>query len=243
MTFALIPSIVIGVVILLGALNGWRRGGIREEAALIGVLLGALLVEFWAERWGQMVAEWFASTNVARLRWLVAMTLLFGTTVFSGYGVGLLLPRAPLKSTGRLTGALLGLITVTLALAFGLRYTQQFLYNQNTGSWILRDPLSRALVTWTDAALALAAAALALAAVVAGTLRLVRRLSRPTTPAPKPAAVPSKPAPASAAAPSPAGSSAGAGTPSGSATAPTQPVATRPPVGQQEKFIEPPRKP
>lgn len=236
MTMPLISSIIIGVLLLLGALNGWRRGGIREEAALIGVLLGALLVEFWAVRWGASFAAWFGLQQAERARWLVAMALLFGTAIFGGYGIGLLLPRVPIKNTGHVAGALLGLITVTLLIGFGLRYTQRFWFNetdpaQPVQSWIREGILSRYLVEWIDVALAVAAAGLALAAIVTAIMRLIRLLSQPRVPQPTP-----KPSPAAVkpAAPPPAAQS----TPPATSAPPAQPR----PIGQSEKFIDyPPR--
>jgi hypothetical protein len=232
MTISLISSIIIGIVLLVGAINGWRRGGIREEAALIGVLLGALLVEFWAVRWGQSFHEW-SGLNPQHARWLVAIALLFGTAIFSGYGVGLLLPRVSLKSTGHFAGAMLGLLTITLLVAFGLRYTQQFWYGetdptQPVQSWIREGIVSRYLLAWTDLALVGAAGLLALAAIVTAIMRLIRLVSQPRAakPAPKPAAAPFKPPVTPAPTQPPVQPGFGA--------APAQPK----PAGQSEKVID-----
>jgi hypothetical protein len=223
MTLSLVSTLAIGALLLVGFFNGLRRGGIREGAALIGILLGALLVEIWVERWGQTLHD-RSGLKIENARWLVGLGLLFSVAIFGGYGSGLLIRRASLKSSERMIGSLLGLLNSALLISFALRYTQQFYFNeQGSGeiiqSWIRSGPLSNRLLTWVDLALVGAAAALAIVSLLTGTIRLGRLATQPK---PKPASKPAggqaqgaggaKPQQGAAgAAPKPAGGAGGAG--------------------------------
>src|SRR3712207_6115444 len=69
---------IFGVVLLLGALNGARRAAVKEGMALVGVLLGALLVSLWMDRWGLVLAgraRWQPATG----QWIAAIGTLWGT--------------------------------------------------------------------------------------------------------------------------------------------------------------------
>lgn len=242
MSLPLISSLVIGVLLLLGLLNGFRRGGIREGAALIGVLLGALLVELWADRWGQTLHE-RSGLKIENARWLVGLALLLGAAIVAGYGSGLLIRRGALKSGERITGGLLGLINTALLVSFTLRYTQQLYFNERepgqiVETWIRNGIASRLMLTWTDLALVGAAALMAVAVVLTAAIRLGRLATQP-----RPSAKPDKPAPAAGAfgpkpqQPASAGPKPAAGPPAGAAPAP-QPK----PAGQQEQFLDWPPK-
>lgn len=231
MTISLVSTLAIGALLLLGFFNGLRRGSIKEGAALIGILLGALLVEFWVERWGQTLHT-RSGLKIENARWLVGLGLLFGTALFGGYGSGLLIRRGPLKSGERMVGSLLGLVNSSLLISFALRYTQQFYFmERDTGevaeSWIRSGPLSERLVTWIDLALIGAAVTIAIASLLVGTIRLGRLITqpRPATAGDKPGAAkpqgaaPAKPAGAAGAAPAkPAGAPGAAGGGGGAAT-------------------------
>lgn len=91
------------------AILGTQRGIQREAVSLIGILLGALLAEWFAESW--------AITNAPRynqdplfLKALAADALLVFCAVFIGYGGALLLPsrRSMAKGSARFFGLLVG---------------------------------------------------------------------------------------------------------------------------------------
>lgn len=220
MTISLVSTLVIGALLLLGFFNGLRRGSIKEGAALIGILLGALLVEFWVERWGQTLHT-RSGLKIENARWLVGLGLLFGTALFGGYGSGLLIRRGSLKSVERMVGALLGLVNSSLLISFALRYTQQFYFmERDTGeiaeSWIRSSPISQRLVTWIDLALVGAAVTIAVASLLIGTIRLGQLVTQPKPS--KPGAAKPQGAGAAkpqqgqgAAAPKPAGAAGGGG--------------------------------
>jgi|GEM_PF-3923585 len=178
----LVSSIIIGVVLILGLLNGLRRGGIKEGTALIGVLLGALLVEYWAERWGNLIFE-RSSLRIEMATWLVAIALLIGTALFSGYGSGILMRRGVMKTEERLSGALLGLLNMGLLVSFVLRYTQQFYFTeadpaQPIPTWIRTGVVTRIMLDWISFFLIGAAIALAVVSLVVATLRIGRLVTQ-----------------------------------------------------------------
>ncbi|HEX6290033.1 MAG TPA: CvpA family protein [Herpetosiphonaceae bacterium] len=242
----LISSIIIGLVLGFGLINGFRRGGIKEGIALVGVLLGALLVEFWIERWGAALSE-RSGLKIDNARLVIALLLLIGTALFSGYGSGIFVRRVTLKSRERLGGALLGLLNTGLLVSFALRYTQQFYFietdpAQPVDSWIRQGALSRYMVNWVGYMLIGAAVAIGLVALILRTMWLAKIATQQQ---------PSKAAPAKSqpggAKPKPTGSGAlgGAGggllggTGAGNSSAGQSPKL---PSGQQEKFIEWPPK-
>lgn len=237
----LIGSIIIGLFLLLGFANGLRRGGIKEGTALIGVLLGALLVEFWSRRWGQSLSE-RSGLHINNAVLLLSLLLLIGTALFSGYGSGLFFRRRTMKSGERAAGGLLGLLNMGLLASFTLRYTQLLYYNevdptQPVQSWIRESIVSRFMLNWLGYVLLGAALTLGLVSMITATLRLGRLAATPR-PAPqptKPAATgPSKPAQPAGPAPAPAPSQPKPADP-GFGAAPAQPKI---PAGQHEAYID-----
>ena len=227
---ALAGTIVVGLVLLIAALNGFRRGALKEAVALIGILLGTLLVMLWGERWGVMVARrtgWQPGTG----QWIAAMGLLWGTALLSGYGSGVLLPRRKDRMPPALRGggALLGLLNGALLAGFSLRFTQQFLYAETPqalkATWIRAGAASRFLIDRLDLLVLGLAWGVAVVSLVATLVRLVRRLLTPQQGAP--AAAPASTAPKPAA-PAPL---FGGGTTTQSPIAP----------GMERSFIEKPK--
>ncbi len=179
----LVGSILIGLVLLVGFGNGLRRGGIKEGTALIGVLLGALLVEFWAEPWGRTLSE-RSGLRINNAELLLSLVLLIGTALFCGYGTGLFFKRRTLKAGERVGGGLLGLLNMGLLVSFTLRYTQLLYFNetdptQPVQSWIRAGIVSRFMFAWLGYVLLGAALALGVFSLITATLRLGRLAATP----------------------------------------------------------------
>jgi hypothetical protein len=257
----LVGSIIIGLLLAVGFANGVRRGGIKEGTALIGVLLGALLVEFWAERWGQTLSERSGLlSNNAFL--LLSLALLIGTALFSGYGSGLFFPRRAMKGSERFGGGLLGLLNMGLLVSFTLRYAQQYYYGetdptQPVENWIRTGIVSQFMLNWLGYVLLGAALALGIFSMVTATLRLGRLAATPRPPA-KPAGTAAKPQGAGAGAPQAKPQQAGGGQAQGGHTGAGGAAGAQPgqgvvggaiggaaggqrPPGQQEAFLDRPR--
>lgn len=225
MSLDIVIAIATGFILLLGLLNGYRRGTIREAMTLVGVLLGMLLIEYWADRWSVWLTQRGFAAATARL---VAEIVLLGGPTLGGCGAGLLL-RGPLGRRDRGFGAGLGLLSFALLGALAVRSIQRFGWGESSSqepvaSWLRATLVTRYVLDYFPLALLALAGALLLLGVVAAMTRLVRFASRPRRPAPPRSAGPAQPAP-----------SPGGGTP---AQQPPLPQSQPLPPGQQEKFLE-----
>jgi hypothetical protein len=228
---ALAGSIVVGLALLIGALNGLRRGALKEGMALIGILLGVLLVAPWSGPWGIVLTRRIGWPPITG-QWIAALGLLWGTALLSGYGSGALLPwrqtRIPALQRG--IGALLGLLNGGLLAGFTLRYTQLYYYGEATlghrPTWIRDSVASNFLLDRLDLLLLGLAWTVAVASLIVSLVQLVRRLRAHQ-------ATSSVPAPSAPATPAADSLSAGSGTTVKSST----------PPGMERSFLEKPRTP
>ena len=195
----LLGTIVVGIALLLGALNGLRRGATKEVMALVGVLLGALLTTMWAARWGVVITQrtgWEQTTG----QWLGSMVLLWVTALFSGYSSASLLPRsaARLSTLQRIAGAVLGLINASLLVGLSLRFTQTLIYgeagNDIEMTWIRTGIASQFLLDRFDILVLGAAWTFAVISLIVMLFKLIQKFfaaSRQVPPAPaKPVGTP-----------------------------------------------------
>ncbi len=257
-------TIILAVVLGLGALNGLRRGVIKEGTALIGVLLGALLANGWASEWGRQLAAGSDSPATATFTTkLLTLSLLVGTALLSGYGSGVLLPRRydRLTMPQRSGGAVLGFVNMGLLSGFTLLFIQRLWFAASpatspatpqpgagtaaTGgtvaapvvSWIMQNPATRFLVERLGLFLLGVAATFALLSLVIGLLRLVRRPA--VAAAPKPTtgtASTATPKPTTATAASGAAAKPSPASPPSAATATTASAAPKPATPKNNEF-------
>jgi hypothetical protein len=118
-------QIALGAAALLTALLGYvglRRDLRRGVMALAGTLLGATLVGFWGDSWGQWLAERFGSSP-QRMTFVAGSLGFVLTVLIIGYGGGLLLgPRERAPFPRRVAAALLGILNGALITAYLLRF-------------------------------------------------------------------------------------------------------------------------
>jgi uncharacterized membrane protein required for colicin V production len=246
---SLASNLIIGCVLVFGLINGFRHGGLKEGVALVGVLLGALLVEFWVEPWGRTLSE-RSGLKIDNARWVIALSILIGTALFTGYGSGIFVRRSSLKTRERLSGALLGLLNMGLLVSFTLRYTQQFYFieadpAQPQASWIREGALSSRMVDWVGYMLIGAALTIGFVALILRSMWLARVATQQPQPAKSDKPAEKKQAPSGGAGARPAGGSGGGAVIGGAAGGSGQAGAAPPktvPVGQQEKYIDSPPK-
>lgn len=252
----LVSTIIIGCILAFGLINGFRHGGLKEGVALVGVLLGALLVEFWVEPWGSRLSE-RSGLKPENARWVIALLLLNGTALFSGYGSSIFIRRNVLKTKERLSGALLGLLNMGLLVSFTLRYTQQFYFIETNPaepqeSWIRAGALSRYMVDWVGYLLIGATLTIGFVALILRSMWLARLATQQQPAKPgagkPPERKPQQPAPGGAR-PGGAGSGGliggsgglgglGGGGAGGTGGGNPAGQAPKTPVGQQEKFLD-----
>lgn len=183
-------TIFIGLVVVVLGLIGYFRDARRGLLALLGTLLGAILVDFW----GGPAGAWLSRSiggDPQRNTFVVSSLIFLWGALIVGYGGGLLLGRLKdrLALPQRLVSVLLGLLNGVLIVGFLLRYA------------VVQQPGFAAMVKATPAAsiihdglpllfLGLAAAVTLLALVRA----IVGLAGRRPAPAAAPSAAPSQPA-------------------------------------------------
>jgi len=135
-------TIVIGLVLAILGFVGYLRDLRRSLLALLGTLVGAILVNFWGDQWGAGLASRFVNADVQRITFYVNTAVFLWSALVVGYGGGILLNRAkdrPFQQ--RLTSALLGLINGVLIVGFLLRFATA--KQPAFAAVIQADPLSK----------------------------------------------------------------------------------------------------
>lgn len=198
---ALTLTISIASVLVILSLVGYLRDLRRSLLALLGTLVGAILVNFWGDQWGASLASRFVDANQQRITFYVSCALFLWSALIVGYGGGILINRA--KSwpfSQRIVGALLGLINGALIAGFVLRFAVSKLpgFAATLQTSIVAKTLHDGLPLMFLAVAALVTFSIAVRAV----LGLFRR-TPPAAPKPVPATKPAAPAspPAASAAP------------------------------------------
>ena len=126
MTWNLTLDILLVVLVLLFAPIGYMRGPVKELLVTLGVVFGALAVEFWARPWGRDL-DFYFDTGDDPGAFIVAMSFLMATTFIGGYGLGLLIAPWTFSIRGRLAGALISAVNGALLVSFSLQYVRLFL--------------------------------------------------------------------------------------------------------------------
>jgi Colicin V production protein len=110
-----------GLMALLGYV-GFRRDLRRGVMALAGTLLGATLIGFWADSWGQFLVARLGG-DPQRMVFVASSLGFLLTVLIVGYGGGLLLgPKERAPFPRRLAAALLGVLNGALVAAYLLRF-------------------------------------------------------------------------------------------------------------------------
>jgi uncharacterized membrane protein required for colicin V production len=125
MALKIVVGIAAALIILMGFV-GFRRDLRRGVMTLAGTLMGAIMVGFWSDRWGQSLADRLGSTDPQRLTFIVSSLIFLFCALIVGYGGGTLLgpkERAPFQR--RLIGGLLGLLDGALVVAYLLRFAAE----------------------------------------------------------------------------------------------------------------------
>jgi uncharacterized membrane protein required for colicin V production len=120
---ALALTIGLSLVLLTLTVLGYFRDLRRNLIALLGTLVGALLVNFWGAQWGASVGRWIAGVDPQRTTLWVSCLVFVWCALLVGYGGGRLIPRVKESAMSqRITGAVLGLLNGVLIISFLLRY-------------------------------------------------------------------------------------------------------------------------
>jgi len=190
---ALVIPIVASLVLVVLGLVGYWRDTRRGVLALAGTLLGAILVGFWGDLWGQELAKRFVGGDPRTLTFVVNCAIFLFAVLLVGYGSGLLLRRGKERPSfpQRLVGALLGLLNGALIVGYVLRFAT----NKNPGAaeTLLSTPVPRVFHDGLPL-LFLAVALLVAALVLVRGLLLLVGVGRTPPAAPAKPAAPAAPA-------------------------------------------------
>jgi len=100
------------------AIRGWRRGLLRQMAALIPFLLGLLVAVRLTPDWASVVEDWLGIPYEAGL--LLVGLALFGTVTFGGaatlYALARMARLPGLNTVDRAAGAVVGILWMVLGL-------------------------------------------------------------------------------------------------------------------------------
>jgi hypothetical protein len=118
-------KIALGAAVALMAVLGYvgfRRDLRRGVMALAGTLLGAILVGFWGDSWGESLAARLGG-DPQRMTFVASCLGFLLTVLIIGYGGGLFLgPKDRAQFPRRLAAALLGILNGALVTAYLLRF-------------------------------------------------------------------------------------------------------------------------
>ncbi len=146
--------IIFGIVLIALAVVGGMRGVHEGTLALIGTLIGAVLVDLWHPVWYEWVRESLRPEIPAVPTWAIASTVFLGVVVLVGYGSGLLFPRQPrddeigVPLRERIVGVLLGLLNGALVCSYLLRYTIDILHNPEFDTVVATSVTLQTLYDW-----------------------------------------------------------------------------------------------
>lgn len=148
----MVQSIVLDALLLLILMLliplGFYRGGVREVCSAAGLLLGLLIANEWAERWGSWVASQ-ADVRTGVCQFVVAVTVLTVTTAVVGYGSGAGFSSRP-GPGGRMYGGLIALLTGAVFLGSVINFVARFLTDSQYPDLVEDAYLARALSIGLD---------------------------------------------------------------------------------------------
>lgn len=159
-----LDSLLILILLLLIPI-GLYRGGLREACSAAGVLLGLIVAQHWADRWGGWVAN-ASGIDVGVSRFMVAVTVLVLFAGLIGYAAAAAFSYSP-GPGGRLYGGLIALASGVLFLGALIQFVATYLYDGVYPDLIRQGYVSRALSVGFDWVL-LAVSAFILVATVLG---------------------------------------------------------------------------
>lgn len=159
-----LDSLLILILLLLIPI-GLYRGGLREVCSAAGVLLGLIVAQQWADRWGGWVAD-ASGIDDGVSRFVVAVTVLVLFAALIGYAAASAFSYSP-GPGGRLYGGLIALASGVLFLGALIQFVATYLYDGIYPDLIRRGYVSRALSVGFDWVL-LAVSAFILVATVLG---------------------------------------------------------------------------
>lgn len=142
-----LDALLLLILILLVPL-GFYRGGLREVCSSAGLLLGLLIANEWAARWGDWIAN-RANVRLGICEFVVAVATLTLATMLVGYGAGAAFSYHP-GPGGRLYGGLVSLLNGAVFLGSLMNFEARFLSNGTYPALVQDGFVSRGLSIGID---------------------------------------------------------------------------------------------
>lgn len=146
MSVFILLDILLLILIALFVPIGFWRGTHREIMVSLGILLGAVLAEWWARPWGTDLAS-YTSLRDTGGAFMVAVLFLIGSTFLLGYGAGAALPVPPPGIISRAFGAVVAAVNGALLLSFALRDIRVYLLPNSDSGFLDRSVIAHFLST------------------------------------------------------------------------------------------------
>ena len=156
-----ILDVLLLLILLLLVPLGFYRGGLREVCSAAGLLLGLLIANEWAARWG----GWIAGLTKYRedvCQFVTAVAVLTLVTAVVGYGAGAAFSYRP-GPGGRMYGGLISLLIGAVFLGSVMNLVARFLTDGAHPAVIEDGYLARALTIGLDWVLLIVGMAVVLA--------------------------------------------------------------------------------
>ena len=156
MVEALLLDFLIVIAILLLIPLGAFRGGLREVCSSAGLMLGILIANAWAPRWGDWIAGTF-STNEAGATYLAAAVTTLLVMVLVGYGASSAFNAHP-GPGGRMFGAAIAALNGIVLAGFLINNVAIYLNDGDYPGVVEDGYVSRAFSSGFDIVLLVAGA-------------------------------------------------------------------------------------
>lgn len=131
------------LIVLLLAVLGFVRGGLREICTAAGLLFGVAMVSQWAAPWGDWLAR-SVDVDPGAARFLMAVCILTVTTMICGYGAASAFAYRP-GPGGRMYGALLGMLIGILFVGYIINFVSVYLLDGRYPDVVRSAYIARAL--------------------------------------------------------------------------------------------------
>ncbi|MEJ7837298.1 MAG: CvpA family protein [Thermomicrobiales bacterium] len=150
----LLDSLLILAVLLLIPL-GVARGGLREVCSAAGMLLGILVSQLWAVRWGDWVGD-LVGADARSSRFIVAVVIVLATTAIVGYGASSAFSYSP-GPGGKIFGAAIAVVNGVVLAGFVVNAVAIYINDGGYPEVVEEGQISRTLASGLDWVLLIAA--------------------------------------------------------------------------------------
>ena len=145
---AVLLDFLLGIAILLLIPLGSFRGGLREVCSSAGLLLGILLSQQWAARWGDSIGD-LLNVDDNAARFIVAVVIVLMATAIVGYGASSSFNYHP-GPGGKMFGAAIAVVNGIVLAGFLINSVASYINDGDYPQVVEDGRISRALSSGFD---------------------------------------------------------------------------------------------